>query len=472
MSLENIVKFLDDVKENKLANSVLDVFGKYAQTFDQFDDVSKTFFKIKNYDKAIKFGESAYAIASTPQEMYIIRHNLINVYNHNNYPTKALRYIKANEAVMEEDTDRDFEKAFSLFLLNRKQDAAELLRSKLEDETLTEEQRIKLEFNMGTYDLLDGNLQQGLRRFLLAGEQMGIWDNTKTFMTQPIENYGLTKWNGEVKPDMNLLVIAEAGIGDEIINIRFTKNLQKLGINYVWLGLSSRKDLVQIYKLNGINAVSDIKEIPKEFLNSAYYIPSMQLPIFLECEYKDLWSENYLTVIPEVYNNKWAEYFKKSSKLKIGIRWQGNPAYDQDLHRSIPLADIMDAIPDINTDDLFSIQRDTGLEELLPYRFINSDGYSDSPIIDLSSKLETMYDLFACINNLDLVITSCTSVAHIAAAMGKKVVVIVPISCYYVWCNPTEKTPWYGVNVTVLYQKTPRTWKEPLIELTNYINNL
>lgn len=207
-------------------------------SYDQFEDVSKTFFKIKNYDKSIEYGEKAYAIASSPQEMYIIRHNLINVYNHNNYPEKALRYIKANEAVLTEDNDRDFEKAFSLFLLNRKDEAATLLRSKLADTSLDEEQRNKLEFNLGTYDLLDGLLQQGLKRFLLAGEKMGIWDDTKTFMTQPLENYGLSKWNGVVKPGMNLLIIAEAGIGDEIINVRFVKQLESYGINCIWLNTS------------------------------------------------------------------------------------------------------------------------------------------------------------------------------------------------------------------------------------------
>jgi ADP-heptose:LPS heptosyltransferase len=71
-----------------------------------------------------------------------------------------------------------------------------------------------------------------------------------------------------------------------------------------------------------------------------------------------------------------------------------------------------------------------------------------------------------------LVITSCTSIAHIAAAMGKKVCVIVPISCYYVWCNSVERTPWYGDNIQVFYQKTPRVWNEPLKELSEYLDGL
>lgn len=458
MGLENIVVFLNNTNNQLLANDVTEVFGKHAQSFSQFDDVSKTFFKIKNYNKAIEYGEKAYAIASTPEQMYIIRHNLINVYNHNNLPEKALRYIKANEAVLEHDNDRDFEKAFSFFLLNRKQDAADLLRSKLSDTTITEEQRIKLEFNLGTYDLLDGNLQLGLKRFLLAGEQMGIWDNTKTFITQPLENYGLNKWNGIVKPNLNLLIIAEAGIGDEIINARFVKKLESYGINVIWLGMQSRVDLVEIYKLNGISAVSKIQQVPKEFLENAVYIPSMQLPIALNCNYDELWTAPYLTNTFPEYDKKWNDIIN-SDKLKVGLRFRGAIAYDQDLHRSIPFTELYDAVNSSTIDaTYYSIQKDEGVEELT------------DAVIPLHDKLDTLTDLFSAIKSLDLVITSCTSCAHIAAAMGKEVCVIVPISCYYVWCNTTEKTPWYGDNVHVFYQKTPRTWKEPLEQLTKYLN--
>lgn len=461
MSLEEVSQFLFNVKERSLAEQVLDVFGKHANSFDQFDDISKNFFKIKNYDKAIYYGEKAYAIASTPQQMYIIRHNLINVYNHNNEPQKALRYIKANEHVMEHDIDRDFEKAFSLFLSNRKQEAAIILRDKLKDESLTEEQRIKTQFNLGTYDLLDGNFQKGLRGFLFSGEEMGLWDKSiTTFMNQDTNSYGLTRWNGIIKPGINLLITADAGIGDEIINVRFMKKFQEYGMNCKWLTLKNRKDLLPIYELNNIEAYSDIKDISKDFINNCVYVPAMQLPIFLDCKYEDLWDGPYLNNIPETINNKWNTRINTLGKtLKIGIRWQGNPEYDQDLHRSIPLKEIVNAI-DIANSTLISVQRDTGLEEL--------EEFPD--ILDLSDELKTLPDLFACLNNLDLVITSCTSVAHIAASMGKQVVVIVPISCYYIWCNPTENTPWYGDNVKVFYQEKPRSWKEPIAKLKQWLS--
>lgn len=460
MSLESTVMFLDGAGKNALAREVLDVFGKNAYSFEQFDEVSMCFFKIKDYDQAIAYGEKGYAIASTPQQMYTIRHNLINVYNHNNQPSKALRYIRANEAVMPVDLDRDFEKAFSLFLSNNKADAAALLRSKLGDATLTDEQQTKLIFNLGTYDLIDGNLQLGLQRFLKGGEKMKIWDHTTIFSQDDIDKSGFTRWDGTVIPGQNILVVAEAGIGDEVINVRFFKRLKELGMNPIWMTLSSRKDLAELYQLNGITAIAGKQEIPKDFTNFVA-IPSMHLPMYLNCTYDDLWDGVYLTETDPLYDTKWQTLVAEHStpgKKKIGVRWQGNPAYDQDLHRSVPLVDLYNALKDIQDVDFYSMQRDTGTEEL-----------PDFPgIIDLTAESKNLKDLFSFIKSMDIIVTSCTSIAHIAGAMGKEVYVWVPISCYYVWCNPTKESPWYGSNMHVIYQQKPGVWDNCIAEMQEF----
>ena len=72
------------------------------------------------------------------------------------------------------------------------------------------------------------------------------------------------------------------------------------------------------------------------------------------------------------------------------------------------------------------------------------------------------------IKDLDVIITSCTSIGHIAAAMGKKTIIITPISAYYTWSydeSKNDKCPWYGRNLTLLRQTKPRSWLEPLSEL-------
>jgi ADP-heptose:LPS heptosyltransferase len=79
-------------------------------------------------------------------------------------------------------------------------------------------------------------------------------------------------------------------------------------------------------------------------------------------------------------------------------------------------------------------------------------------------------DTFALISNLDLVITSCTSIAHLAASQGKEVIVMTPISAYYLWCQVGPKSHWYGDNVTLVKQKKPRGWGEAMLELKEVLS--
>ena len=80
-------------------------------------------------------------------------------------------------------------------------------------------------------------------------------------------------------------------------------------------------------------------------------------------------------------------------------------------------------------------------------------------------------DTFSIIKQMDMMITSCTSIAHIAASMGKEVCIFVPIMEYYVWTSSTGKSWWYGDNVHLFKQKKPRSWKEPLQELRKFLND-
>ena len=133
--------------------------------------------------------------------------------------------------------------------------------------------------------------------------------------------------------------------------------------------------------------------------------------------------------------------------------------YDHDLHRSYPLQQVIDLFKDYDV-NLYSLQKDNGLEEL------------NDNIIDLSSELKTWEDTVGAMSNMDLIITSCTSVAHASAACGFATAVMVPISAYYVWSHSMEKSPWYGDNVKLFRQKKPRVWDEPVKQLKQHIDKL
>ena len=88
--LELVAKTLYSFKEQQLTFELLDAFGKQAQVFSQYNDVAKIFFELKNFSKAIEYGEKSLKLAQTKEEKYTTSMNLINAYNQSNHPEKSI----------------------------------------------------------------------------------------------------------------------------------------------------------------------------------------------------------------------------------------------------------------------------------------------------------------------------------------------------------------------------------------------
>ena len=438
--IEPLVLSLDAMGEKEAAVTLLDALARHSTQFEQYDEVAKSYFKIKEYKKAYDHAEKTLLSYSGPSN-YAVKYNVLNTANHANYPERALSLIKQLEVVNPNDRDLRMEKAFALFLLNRKDEAEAVLRAELKNNDLDEETKTKIRFNLGTYELLKDEFQEGLRKFLFEGRKMNLWKKPQ---------FPFERCEGLFQPGRTIYIRTEAGIGDEFINIRFIKHLRDIGMKPIWF--TERKELADIFNRCGFAAITDIKDIDTS--NNPCWVHSMDLPVYLNLSYEDLWYGPYIQA------NKLKSFSEitQNDKVKIGIRWQGNPGYDQDLHRSIPFSDLFDAVSTFGA-DIYSLQRDNGLEEIL-----------DHPIIRLDHLMNRYEDTLNIIDQLDIVVTSCTSIGHAAAAMGKQTIIITPISAYYTWCHSMKQSPWYGSNLTILRQQKPRSWNEPLQELKELLS--
>lgn len=443
--IEDLVIALDKMGEKNAAVVLLDALKRNSTLFEQYDEIAKSYFKIKEYKNAFECAEKALSVYNGPS-LFEVKYNVLNAANHANQPERAISLIKQLEIIRPGDTDLQMEKAFAYFLMNEKDKAEKILREQLENPKNDEKVKTKLLFNLGTYELLRDEFQPGLRKFLLEGRKLDYWKKP---------NLPFTFWDGNIHEGKTIYVRSEAGIGDEFVNVRFMKHLRDRGMKPIWF--TERKDISSIFRRAGFDVVSSVSNVKVE--KDIYWVHSMDLPIYLNLEYKDLWDGPYITP-DKTKSDKWKEFFKEfnNGQPNIGIRWQGNPGYDQDLHRSIPLADIMDIIP--KNSNIFSIQRDTGVEDLKEF----------PQVLDLSPHLTDFEETLGIIDNLDILITSCTSVGHAAASMGKRVAIMAPISAYYTWCHSAKQSPWYGDNLTLLRQKKPRVWNEPLSELREILH--
>lgn len=425
--LDFVVSFLKQTDQLKTGSILLEAFKKYSCTMEQYDQLGRLFHDMKDYKNSLECTLKCFESANLPKERYAIRSNLAKLYNHMNEPEKSIACSEENLKTNPDDYEAKMEILFSNYLASNFKESYRILEELLYDPETPEDVRNRCEFNQGSYLLDSGKFKEGLLGFIDVGHRIGIW---------PKYDLPLKQWYGEIIPGKTIAVIAEGGIGDEVINIRFLKNIRDLGMKPIFI--TTRKDTSELFRKNGFDVVSSVSEVPTDSLG----VKAMYLPIALGLDKNQLWNGPYLKV-DSMYVEKWKNILPEGKK--VAIRWQGNPYYDQDLHRSLSLKELNKVLNFSRKDVIFvSVQKD------------NFEGIEEYPnVLNVAEHLETLDDLLACLSLMNHTITSCTSVAHVCGAAGYPMTVCPPVATYYTWLGDAR---WYGDNCKILRQTKWRNW--------------
>jgi hypothetical protein len=120
---------------------------------------------------------------------------------------------------------------------------------------------------------------------------------------------------------------------------------------------------------------------------------------------------------------------------RAGFVWSGQLSHKNDANRSIPLARLAALFrdPPVQCVSLQSDLRDADGEVLcgLPN------------LVDLGGAFRDFADTAAVISLLDIVVSVDTAVAHLAGALGKPVVILLPQAADFRWLRGREDSPWY-----------------------------
>ncbi len=148
---------------------------------------------------------------------------------------------------------------------------------------------------------------------------------------------------------------------------------------------------------------------------------------------------------------RWRERFAGEQRLKVGIQWQGSPTFAFDRQRSIPLAEFA-PLAGIEGVRLMSLQKGFGSEQLAGIEWQVEDL---GATLDLDGR--AFCETAAVMMNLDLVITSDTSIAHLAGALGVPVWVALQFVPDWRWLLEREDSPWYPT-MRLFRQSRPGDW--------------
>lgn len=142
---------------------------------------------------------------------------------------------------------------------------------------------------------------------------------------------------------------------------------------------------------------------------------------------------------------------------KIGIAWTGNPENRTQVRRSVPFGTMLYLATDPDN-VLYSLQCGVGQPELEQIA-------AGCIVEDLSSVIES--DLVICgaaMLELDVVVTCCTSIAHLAGAIGVPCFLLLCHDPYWLWGREPTSTPWYP-SVRVFRQEDRGDWATVLAEV-------
>jgi hypothetical protein len=279
-------------------------------------------------------------------------------------------------------------------------------------------------FNRGWFLLNDGDFQAGSQA-LEHGRFLKVYGSPQLKTYAPIYNPNIHDIKGK-----SIIISLEGGYGDEIIHARFATSYKKLGADKVYIAASP--DVSSLMgRIEGVDKV--ILRTEAHTVKHDYWMPGFSAGWIAGHTYQDLPNSTYITPL----DNKVSEWKEKLSvagdKIKVGIRWAGNPKFEHQQYRRFP-ENFITNLSKYSELQLFSFQRDDNVINL------------PENIIDLQDDLTDWEETLGAIANLDIMITSCTSVAHVAAGMGKETWVIVPILPYHTWAynSPESRTsPWY-----------------------------
>lgn len=316
---------------------------------------------------------------------------------------------------------------------------------------------LQLEPESGDIHLTKAHLLLSAGRFREGWEEQEYRRLAPEF---PLGRFPFPEWAGEELAGKNLLIYAEQGIGDEIMLAGCFPDLFAKGGRYV---VECDPRLESLYRRSFPQADFAGKRFqnPDNWLE-AYrpidlQIPVGSLPRFFRNEEADFpCHSGYLLADPERIA-RWKQRLEALGPgLKIGLSWRGGTSRTNAYLRSIPLETCLPLLgrPDAHFVNLQYTDCRDELDALHARHGIRVHSWRE---------IESGYEeTAALVASLDLVISVCTAVVHLAGALGLPVWVLVPSSPGWRYLQEGERLPWYPP--ARLFRQTSALRWEPVIE--------
>jgi tetratricopeptide (TPR) repeat protein len=267
-----------------------------------------------------------------------------------------------------------------------------------------------------------------------------------------------TLWTGEEPiAGRTVLLYGEQGFGDVIQFCRFATDVARRGARVV---LQVDPALTRLVKaLAGPAEVLSLAEPPPSF---DLHAPLMNLPAALGLSLRDIEGRGAYLQAPARAARAWKKRLGECDQPRVGLVWTGNPLHENDHNRSMRF-DALSPLFETST-SFVSLQKAHRAEDARLMQMQPAIQRLDHNYVDLA-------DVAAVIGHCDAVVAVDTAVAHLAGAMGKPVLILLPRFSDWRWMEGRDDSPWYPT-ARLLRQTSFGDWSAPVAAAAAFINTL
>lgn len=294
-------------------------------------------------------------------------------------------------------------------------------------------------WNLGVTNLLLGRFTEGWKGHEWRFRQKG---SSPRVFPQPL-------WDGSPLAGRRILLHAEQGLGDTLQFVRYAPLVKDRGGHVI---LECQKPLVRL--LSGMRGVDCLIPAGAVLPSFDCHAPLLSLPAIFQTDWASIPAAIPYLTVPPAEQERWKSAIEARvgarAGLKVGLTWAGNPRHKNDRNRSLPV-DALGALAGLDNILFFGLQKGCA-------------GPNPLETVELLDAASDFRDTAAIVQNLDLIVSVDTSVAHLAGAMGKPVRTLLPFAPDWRWMLDRASTPWYPS--MKLYRQTRRQdWTEVLEKL-------
>ena len=386
--------------------------------------------------EALTAFEAALAILPGDAEILV---NIGNALRDSGQAAASLDYLDRAIAIDPAIVDAHFNRANALQDLGRHSEAIDGFGAALR----LDPEHVDAHWNRSLCNLLTGRFEAGW------GEYEWRWRRPNP-ESRP-RDFPCPLWLGrEDLAGKSILLHGEQGLGDCIQFIRYAPAVARLGATVI---VEAFEPLVELF--GGIEGVAAVIPRGAAIPATDLHCPLMSLPLALD--QGALGGEALTSPLraPEPMRRKWRGEVGETGRLNVGLVFSGSRTHKADRSRSIPAAVMLAALPSGPAYHLLQTEvREADVDVLETRDDVRRMGERIGGFADTAGLCEAM----------DLVITVDTSVAHLAASLGRPTWILVPYDPDWRWGLGKETSHWYPS--ARLYRQAERgDWSPPLARI-------